>query len=147
MFPRPRLPGGFRVAMSPLLAKQLAWFIAVGCAAAATHWAVAVALVSQAGLAPPIANIAGWLIAFLVSFSGHYFLTFRHTGAPWVRAAPRFFLISARGFAVNEAAYIWLLRVTSLPYDALLAAILIAVAALTFLASRLWAFRHGGSPS
>jgi putative flippase GtrA len=128
--------------MSPLF-KQLAWFIAVGCAAAATHWAVAVTLVSQAGLAPPIANAAGWLIAFLVSFSGHYHLTFRHSGASWIRAAPRFFLISVLGFAVNETSYIWLLRVTSLPYDVLLAAILIAVAALTFLAGRLWAFHYG----
>jgi putative flippase GtrA len=127
--------------MIPLF-KQIAWFVAVGCAAAATHWSVAVTLVSQAGLAPPVANVAGWLVAFLVSFSGHYRLTFHRAGASWIRAARRFFLISALGFAINEAAYIWLLHVTRLPYDVLLAAILIAVAALTFLASRLWAFRH-----
>lgn len=126
----------------PPLFKQLAWFVAVGCAAAATHWGATVALVAHAGLPPPLANVAGWLTAFVVSFSGHYRLTFHRAGASWARAARRFFLISALGFAVNEAAYVWLLHATRLPYDLLLAAILVAMAALTFLASRLWAFRH-----
>jgi len=127
------------------LLRQLAWFIAVGCAAAATHWCVAVACVEGLGLAPLAANAVGWLVAFLVSFCGHYRLTFRHAAAPLARAARRFFLVSAAGFALNEAAYAWLLHATALPYDLLLALILVALAVLTFLASRLWAFRrtHG----
>ncbi|HEY0293805.1 MAG TPA: GtrA family protein [Bordetella sp.] len=127
--------------MHPLL-KQLAWFVVVGCAAAATHWSVVVLLVEHAGLPPVLANVAGWLIAFVVSFSGHYRLTFQHAGAPLLPAAGRFFLVSAMGFAVNEAAYAWLLHATPLPYDLLLAAVLLGMAVLTFIASRLWAFRH-----
>ena len=34
------------------LAAQIGWFVIVGCAAAATHWAVAVACVALGGLAP-----------------------------------------------------------------------------------------------
>lgn len=124
------------------LAKQIAWFIAVGCAAAATHWSVAVASVEGFGLPPLGANAVGWLIAFVVSFYGHYRLTFRHAATSWIVAARRFFLVSAGGFALNEAAYAWLLHATPLPYDVLLAIILLGLAVLTFLASRLWAFRR-----
>ncbi|MDQ8031511.1 sugar translocase [Bordetella genomosp. 1] len=125
-----------------VLLRQLGWFVFVGCAAAATHWLVAVGCVEALGAAPLLANLAGWLIAFVVSFTGHYRLTFRHLSRNWTLAARRFFLVSAAGFVVNEAAYAWLLHATDLPYDLLLALILIALACLTFLASRLWAFAH-----
>ncbi len=123
------------------LARQLFWFVAVGVAAALTHWGVAVLLVSQLTLPPALANVAGWLVAFFVSFTGHYFLTFHQARMPWLVAARRLFLISVGNFAINEIAYITLLHATSLPYDGLLAGILIAQAVLTFIASRYWAFR------
>ncbi|MFC4297169.1 MAG: GtrA family protein [Castellaniella sp.] len=124
------------------LAAQIGWFVIVGCAAAATHWAVAVACVAWGGLAPLIANVIGWLVAFGVSFAGHYRLTFRHQHAPLRRAAVRFFLVSALGFAVNEAAYATLLRLTAIRYDVLLALVLIGIAGMTFILGRYWAFRH-----
>lgn len=124
------------------LLQQVSLFIAVGCAAAATHWGVAVACVEGLGAAPLLANLLGWLVAFVVSFSGHYRLTFRHSKTPWTIAVRRFFFISAVGFIINESAYAWLLRVTPVPYDVLLALILIALAVATFITSRLWAFRH-----
>jgi len=124
------------------LLRQIGWFIAVGCAAAATHWLTAIACVRVLGAAPLLANLIGWLLAFAVSFSGHYWLTFRHLHRVWHQALRRFFLISAAGFLINEAAYAWLLHTTRIPYDLLLAMILIGLAVLTFIASRLWAFRH-----
>ena len=124
------------------LAAQIGWFVIVGCAAAATHWAVAVACVAVGGLSPLAANLAGWLVAFVVSFTGHYRLTFRHQAAPLLRAAGRFFLVSALGFAVNEAAYATLLHLTTIRYDILLALVLIGIAGMTFILGRCWAFRH-----
>lgn len=121
--------------------RQLGWFVIVGCMAAATHWLVAVGCVSIWRLPPLVANVAGWLVAFVVSFSGHYWLTFRHQRKSLVVACRRFFLVSATGFIINELTYAWLLRVTAIPYDLLLAAILVAIAVLTFLLSRFWAFR------
>src|SRR5690606_4949594 len=141
-FPAPRLAAvHVRFSMRALI-KQIGWFLCVGCAAAATHWAVAVGCVEQLGLPPLAANAIGWLVAFVVSFTGHYRLTFRHLASRWTVAARRFFLISACGFLLNEAAYAWLLHITRVRYDALLALILLGLAALTFLASRLWAFRR-----
>jgi putative flippase GtrA len=118
---------------------RLAWFIAVGCAAAAVHLAVVVLLVSGLGQLPLLANIVGWLVAFTVSFSGHWLLTFDKR-APWWRAARRFFTISMGGFLVNESLYAVLLRLSGWRYDVLLGIVLVAVAVVTYLLSSRWAF-------
>lgn len=124
------------------LFKQIGWFVATGCAAALTHWLTAVLCVRELGLAPLLANLVGWLVAFGVSFLGHYHLTFRRQRRPWQAAALRFFLVSALGFAINELAYAYLLHATAIRYDVLLAFILAGVAILTFILGRFWAFRH-----
>ena len=115
-------------------------FIAVGTAAAVVHSLVAVSSVAWLGIAPLVANVIGWLCAFGVSFRGHHGLTFGDRKAPARRAVGRFFLISASGFAVNETAYALCLYYTPFRYDVLLAAILLAVAVLTYLLSHFWAF-------
>lgn len=130
--------------MSSLI-KQVSWFVIVGTAAAATHWLVAVSCVEGLQLPPLLANLVGWLVAFGVSFSGHYRLTFRHQAGQAGHAAWRFFLVSAAGFLINETAYALLLHATPLRYDVLLFVLLVAVAALTFVFSRLWAFRQAGA--
>jgi len=124
------------------LFRQIGWFVATGCAAALTHWLVAVLCVRELGFAPLAANLAGWLVAFCVSFLGHYNFTFRHQRGPWASAAWRFFIVSALGFCVNELSYAYLLHATAVRYDLLLAMILIALAILTFILGRFWAFRH-----
>ena len=125
------------------LSHQLGLFVMVGICASIVHWLVVVALVSQAHWAPLVANVIGWLVAFVVSFTGHYQLTFRSQHAGLGKSLPRFFLISAFGFLINEASYAFALRKTDLPYELLLGVILIGVAILTFIFSRLWAFAAG----
>ena len=124
---------------------QVGWFIAVGCAASLTHWLVVVAIAAGLAVQPLIANFAGWLVAFVVSFSGHYHLTFRYQKASLWPAATRFFFVSALGFCINEASYAFLLRTTAMRYDVLLVLVLVGVAVRTFVLSRLWAFRPAGS--
>jgi putative flippase GtrA len=122
------------------MTRQLAWFVMVGAAAAATHLAVVMVLVEGTGLSPLWANVGGWAVAFIVSFSGHYRLTFSGSGAHLGAAARRFGLISFAGFLANQAAYAVALRFSRLNYALLLAAVLIGVAVLTFVFSRWWAF-------
>lgn len=122
------------------IVRQIGWFIIVGCAAAATHWLVAVCCIALLNLLPSLANLVGWSIAVVVSFSGHYWLTFRHQQKALGSAIRRFLIISASGFAINEFAFVSLLRLTDIPYYVLLALILIAIAFLTFVFSRYWAF-------
>jgi putative flippase GtrA len=129
--------------MSPIF-RQLGWFVAVGCAAAATHWLAAVACIALLAVRPFLANFIGWAVAVVVSFLGHYFLTFRHQEKTLLPAIGRFLVISASGFAINELAFVSLLQLTSVPYYWLLAMILVAIAFLTFIFSRYWAFLHTG---
>lgn len=97
-------------------------------------------MVSFAHWAPLQANVAGWLVALGVSFTGHHRLTFRGHGASMDSAGLRFLCISGGGFLVNEIAYALLLRWTSARYDLLLACVLVGVAAATYVLSRHWAF-------
>jgi len=122
------------------LSHQLSLFVLVGVSASLVHWLVVIALVSQASWAPLVANVIGWLVAFVVSFTGHHQLTFRSQHAELSKSLPRFFLISAFGFLINETSYAIALKNTDLPYELLLGVILIGVAVLTFIFSRLWAF-------
>lgn len=121
---------------------RVPWFLVVGGSTAAVHLGVVAWLVEQFQWKPTIANVAGFLIAFVVSFSGHYFLTFRDLKADALQAMQRFFAIAVLGFAINQLSYILLLGYVGLRlYLVLLGIILIAVAVLTFVLSRHWGFR------
>lgn len=122
------------------LIRQLFWFVIVGTSAAFVHWITVVTLVSIWDWPPLGANVIGWLVAFLVSFTGHYRLTFRQHNTQASQAMQRFFLLSGGGFAVNEIAYAILLESTELNYQWLLAGVLVGVAFLTFVISKFWAF-------
>lgn len=122
---------------------RIAWFLVVGSVAAAVHWGVVVFLVGHLGWSPLVANIVGWLTAFIVSFSGHHWLTFRGHGNPAQASALRFFAVSAGGFAINEAAYAVLMQWGGIRYDAGLFVVLVAVAGATYLLGRQWAFIQG----
>lgn len=127
------------------MTRRIAWFVLVGCAAAAVHMGMVTFLVSHLAWQPLVANAAAWLGAFIVSFSGHWHLTFPHSGAPMLRAVRRFFVISLAGFAANEALYAVLLHVFGERwYLASLFAVLIAVAVITWFLSSRWAFRGTG---
>lgn len=119
---------------------QLARFGLVGLAATLTHFLVAVSCVRVLALEPQLANVAGFLVAFTVSFAGQWRWTFRASAAPLARALPSYFAISVAGFLLNAAAYRWLLGHSALRYDVALALVLLGVAGLTFVLSRLWAF-------
>jgi putative flippase GtrA len=127
-------------------ARRFVWFLAVGCTAAAVHFGVVLALVARAGVAPLWANLLGWAVSFGVSFTGHQRLTFAAEGAPLTRSARRFFLVSALGFGVNEAAYALLLGFSGLGYQAALAVVLCGVAVFTYWAGRHWAFLGNRAP-
>jgi putative flippase GtrA len=117
-------------------------FIAVGSSAAAVHWAVVRLSVEALGLVPLVANVVGWMIAFVVSFSGHRYWTFAETSGRDTRESLwRFGLVSLGGFVLNELSYAAVLSVGALRYDLALGLVLVGLAAVTFVVSRWWAFR------
>lgn len=120
---------------------RVAWFVVVGCAAAAVHWLTVVGLVELWAWRPLTANVVGWLVALTVSFAGHHHLTFRGHGASAWRSAGRFFLVSGSGFIVNEVTYAALLHWSGVHYEVILGSVLIGVAVMTWWLSRVWVFR------
>jgi len=116
-------------------------FVAVGAAAAAVHWAVLVGIVKTLNWDPLLANAPAWMVAFAVSFTGHWRWTFGARRTSIRRATPRFLLVSALGFGLNQGVFSLLLHIPGLHYTVALALTLLAVAGLTYLLSHWWAFR------
>ncbi len=122
-----RLPPGLR-------------FIAVGASAEATHLLVVWTLVQGLHWPPLGANVAAFLLAFWVSYGGHFLLTFANVGAAHRQALPRFFVVACGGFVANELLYLLALRWLGWHYLVSLMAVLVIVAVGTFVSSKLWAF-------
>ena len=124
---------------------QLFWFGVVGVTAMLVHLGSVALVLVPLGLTPLLANIIGFLLAFQVSHAGHRRFTFQDNDLPVSQSRGRFFLVALMSFAVNEVMYWGLLRYTQLDYRMALAIVLIAVAALTFVLARYWAFASGES--
>lgn len=107
-------------------------------AAALTHWSVAV--LALPWCSPLWANVLGFAVAFQVSFLGHWRWSFRQQNARWQQALPRFAVVASTSFGCNELMLAGLLRWTAWPVPVSLALVLVAVASLTFVLSRFWAF-------
>ena len=119
------------------------WFVLVGASAALTHMAVfTVVLLLVPTLWPEIANVAGFLVAFLVSFVGHRRLSFQDAGTSVMQSFVRFAATAVAGFATNEAIFIVLFRVLSLPTWVALISGIVVSAVQTFVLSRFWAFKR-----
>lgn len=120
---------------------QLLQFGLVGAAAAATHLACVWALVAGAGLAPLVANVLAFAVAFVVSYRGHARLTFHAAGARGWPSLWRFLAVASSAFVANELLYWLALERLHWHYFWSQAGILVLVAAGTFVSSKFWAFR------
>ena len=125
---------------------QLLQFALVGGAAAATHLAAVWLLVAGTGLAPLAANVLAFLVAFVVSYNGHALLTFSAAQARGWGTVARFFAVACLSFVVNELLYAAALRWLPWHYVLSLAAVLVIVAAGTFVLSKFWAFKPRTTP-
>lgn len=123
------------------MSRTLFWFGVVGCLAMSVHFSLVAWVLVPWGLSPLLANIFGFLIAFIVSYWGHRLKTFQASDVPHGSALPRFFLVALLSFAVNECLYYLLLRYSPLDYRSALLLVLVAVASLTLLLGRFWAFK------
>ena len=121
--------------------EQLFRFLIVGCSAVGVHWTVVAALVPTFAMHPLLANPLASLTAFQVSYWGHRLFTFQAGSLRHSQTLPRFIAVACTSFAINETLYFLLLRYTKLDYRIALFLVLAAVASLTFVLSRQWAFR------
>lgn len=119
-------------------------FAVVGILATLTHAGVATVLLESGTLSAFPANICGFLVAFGVSFSGHYFWSFSHLRrkGPALASMTRFLVIALSGFLLNSVILALWLELTPWPDLIGLLFSIAIVPALSFLGARLWAFSH-----
>jgi putative flippase GtrA len=116
------------------------WFLVVGASAAVVH--IAVFMLASPFMWPEVANAAGFCVAFMVSFTGHRFLSFSDANTGFWQSLRRFAATALAGFAANEVMFVALLRGLNLPDWLALFFALVFASAQTFLLSRFWAFRR-----
>lgn len=143
--------------MTSPLPRQAFLFTIVGATAAFVHFIMLIVLVNLLALSPAWANCGAFLIAFLVSFSGHFYLTFQHPSAvtseqrnstlpqPSVSALQKlgkWFISSVAGFMLNQALFILgLAWIGDRYYVIIWFIVTVLVTVMTFLLGKLWAFK------
>ena len=115
-------------------------FTLVGIVATCVHISIVWVLIEQFSIETLLANLAAFLTAFIVSFTGQHLWTFR-SNRSWRSAFTRFFPVSSFGFVLNNIVLISLLDLglMSDSHAAILSACIIPV--VTYLAGRFWAFK------
>lgn len=124
--------------MSRHWARSGFFFGLVGIAAALTHMAVFALL--RPRIWPELANMAGFAVAFVLSFAGHRWLSFAGTSTPMAQSLRRFGITALAGFACNEAVFMLLFRLAGWPSLLALSAAMVVAAGQTFVLGRFWAF-------
>lgn len=115
----------------------------VGASAVTVHTAVFIFILFLfPDLWPEVANVAGFLAAFSVSFFGHRHLSFQDAHTDLMKSLLRFVVTAIAGFLTNEVTFVMLFRWVSLPLFEAVIGGQMAAALQTFVLSRFWAFKR-----
>jgi putative flippase GtrA len=112
----------------------------VGITATATHITTVLVLVEWSNWRPLWANFFAFSLALLVSFGGHYHWTFK-ASTPYASAFPRFSSIALLGLGLNQIIMFSVVSLLALNYRLGLAAVIMVVPFISFMANKLWAFQ------
>lgn len=130
-------------------ALQVFRFGLVGMSATATHVLVFAMLIEVAATAPVPANLIAWVVAFIVSFAGHFLWTFKEareqTGYSAVTRLPRFLVVSLFGLGLNTTIVYFVERL-GLHYMVSIILMVTLVPATVFVFSKFWAFSTNKMP-
>ena len=121
--------------------RSLSWFGIIGSLAALVHYCVAVSLEGFIHMSPAYANIAGFVLAFPVSYFGHSKLSFANHQSRHQEALPKFFAVALAGFIANQILVLGLMHLFKLPFWLILGVVMVIVAITSYLMSRFWAFK------
>ena len=123
-------------------ARRIARFGFVGVLALLTHIAVANAVLAYVTSSAYAASLAGFLVAFAVSYLGHFHFTFSGPqNKEHGKTLPRFLLIAVCGFLGSLVVLKTIATYGDLPPAVSLTFSILVIPGLTYLAARLWAFR------
>ena len=144
-----------KIAMNQSASKQALWFLVVGASAALVHFLVLIGVVNFTTFTPAWANVIAFLVAFVVSFLGHFYLTFQQSSTDNYSALSRFdkrgnmltaltkwFASSTLGFIANQSLFVLGLRWFGEGYYILIWLVVTGViTVMTFVLGKLWAFK------
>ena len=139
-----------KIAMSQSASRQALWFLIVGASAAGVHFLVLVSVVSFTAISPAWANVGAFLLAFVVSFLGHFYLTFNdfttdstlYKNKLPLHSLLKWFASSVVGFAANQGLFVLGLDWFGERYYILIWLIVTAmITTMTFALGKLWAFK------
>jgi len=127
------------------LAKQGLRFGIIGICSAVTHISIYLVLGRPDALNPLIANLIGFIFAFVVSFTGHRYWTFNtqttNSGIHWFQYMPRFITTTLLGLGLNTLIVYLIVFKLGMAYGYAVPFMLTIVPVVTFILNKLWVFR------
>ncbi|MCR9268565.1 MAG: GtrA family protein [Hyphomonadaceae bacterium] len=124
----------------PSLFWTLVRFGLVGCVATGVHAGILAGGVEALNMRPSYATVLGFLVAFSVSYVGHFYFTFR-SRQPHHRAFVSFILVAGSGAFMNWAIFVVVHDWLKLNYWLAFLAVLLLVPAIVFAASQAFVFK------
>ena len=118
---------------------RLARFSAVGVLATVIHIGVAMIAVTAAGANPTVGSMIGYVVAFLVSYVGHFRFTFAVPGR-YRDYLLKFAISSLASFLLSTGAVWVATAILGIDYKPALIALGIIVPVCNYLMNRFWVF-------
>jgi putative flippase GtrA len=125
---------------------RLVRFSAVGGLATFVHIGVAMVAVAAAGANPTVGTMIGFIVAFLVSYFGHFRFTFAAAGRHRDYLL-KFAVSSLASFFLSTGAVWVTTAILGIDYRPALVALAIIVPACNYLVNRFWVFLQPGRGS
>ena len=123
--------------------RQIFKFGAVGITATLAHTLIFISTLRLLGWPEQISNLVAFIIAFALSWSGHYFWTFQTGGwqtGGW-QTMPRFVAVALAGYLLNALFVFIIITKLGWPDFYVLPLMLLITPIMTFLLARYWAFK------
>jgi|GEM_PF-308902 len=121
------------------LLQSFARFASIGVLATLIHGLMLNLLVLSAGLHPTMANVGAFLSAFMVSYLGHYYFSFR-SREDHIAAAPKYLGVALIGLALNTLIFAVIVNLMQLHYMIAFAAVIVILPPIIFVISRTFVF-------
>lgn len=118
---------------------RLARFGIVGIAATIVHLSTVYLILENSSVNVIFSNGIGFATAFIVSFTGHYYWTFRSDRAV-ASAIKRFFLVSFGGFIANSICLEFLISSAFFSQFTSVFVSIFVIPIATFLLGKIWVF-------
>ncbi len=119
--------------------QKFARFGAVGAVSTFVHGGVLAWLVESAGAHPTLANVAAFIAAFLTSYFGHYYVTFR-SNRRHLESAPRYLAVALAGLTNNTAIFLLVVNALKIHYGFAFALAIVTTPLLVYALSQRFVY-------